>query len=126
MANVSDVKPKKRFVDLGDGVEREVTFSLNAMAELEDKYGSIDAAFNKVKSGSIAAVRFLLWTIMHDNDESLTERQVGTMIRLDNIGEIMETLTGALESQMPEGVSVEDDPNAETPTKVIKLPNSDW
>lgn len=126
MANVSDVKPKKRFVDLGDGVEREVIFSLNAMAELEDKYGSIDAAFNKVKSGSIAAVRFLLWTIMYDNDESLTERKVGAMIRLDNISEIMETLTAALESQMPEGVSVEDYPNAETPTKVTKLLNSDW
>lgn len=126
MANVSDVKPKKRSVDLGDGVEREVVFSLNAMAELEDKYGSIDAAFNKVKSGSIAAVRFLLWTIMHDADESLTERQVGSMIRLDNISEIMGTLMEALESQMPEEVSIEDDPNAETPTKVIKLPNSDW
>lgn len=126
MANVSDVKPKKRFVDLGDGVEREVTFSLNAMAELEEKYGSIDAAFNKVKGGSIAAVRFLLWTIMHDNDEQLTERQVGSMIRLDNMNEIMETLMTALEDQMPEGVSVEDDPNANTPTKVIKLPNSDW
>lgn len=126
MANVSDVKPKKRFVDLGDGVEREVVFSLNAMAELEEKYGSIDAAFNKVKSGSIAAVRFLLWTIMHDNDETLTERQVGSMIRLDNINEVMETLMTALEDQMPEGVSVEDDPNAETPTKVIKIPNSDW
>lgn len=126
MANVSDVKPKKRFVDLGDGVEREVTFSLNAMAELEDKYGSIDAAFNKVKSGSIAAVRFLLWTIMHDNDEALTERQVGSMIRLDNLSEVMETLMTALEDQMPEGVSVEDDPNAETPTKVIKLSNSNW
>lgn len=126
MANVSDVKPKKRFVDLGDGVEREVTFSLNAMAELEDKYGSVDAAFNKVKSGSVAAVRFLLWTIMYDNDESLTERQVGAMIRLDNIGEIMYTLMEALESQMPEGVSVDDVPNEETPTKVTKLPNSDW
>ena len=126
MANVSDVKPKKRFVDLGDGVEREVVFSLNAMAELEEKYGSIDAAFNKVKSGSIAAVRFLLWTIMHDNDEMLTERQVGSMIRLDNINEVMETLITALEDQMPEDVSVEDDPNAGTPTKVIKLPNSDW
>lgn len=126
MANVSDVKPKKRFVDLGDGVEREVVFSLNAMAELEEKYGSIDAAFNKVKSGSVAAVRFLLWVIMHDNDEALTERQVGSMIRLDNLNEVMETLMAALEDQMPEGVSVEDDPNAETPTKVIKLPNSDW
>lgn len=126
MANVSDVKPKKRFVDLGDGVEREVVFSLNAMAELEEKYGSIDAAFNKVKGGGIAAVRFLLWTIMHDTDETLTERQVGAMIRLDNINEVMETLMTALEDQMPEGVAIEDDPNAETPTKVIKLPNSDW
>lgn len=126
MANVSDVKPKKRFVDLGDGVEREVVFSLNAMAELEEKYGSIDAAFNKVKGGSIAAVRFLLWTIMHDSDETLTEYQVGSMIRLDNLGEIMESLMTALEDQMPEGVAIEDDPNAETPTKVIKLPNSDW
>ena len=73
MSNVSAVKNTKRTVDLGDGVEREVILSLNAMADLEEKYGSIEAAFAKVQEGSVAAIRYLLWCILvPDGDEDLT------------------------------------------------------
>lgn len=126
MSNVADVKPKKRTVDLGDGVEREVTLSLNAMAELEDKYGSIESAFDKVKSGSVAAIRFLLWCILsvdEDEDRALTEREVGKFIRIDNLNDIMDTLTEIMAEQMPEA---DDSPNQQTPAEVIPLPNSTW
>lgn len=125
MANVSDVKIKKRTIDLGDGVERNIVLSLNAMAELEEKYGSIDEAFNKIKSGSVAAVRYLLWCCMVDDDPELTERQVGSMIRIDNMSDIMSAIMDAFEDQMPEGVTGID-PNQTTPAKVVALPNSNW
>lgn len=124
MSNVADVKPKKRTVDLGDGVEREVVLSLNAMAELEDKYGSIDSAFEKIKKGSIATIRFLLWCVLvPDGDTDLTEREVGRLIKLDNIQEIMTSVMDALEDQMPPSA---DSPNQQTQADVIPLPNSGW
>lgn len=124
MSNVADVKPKKRTVDLGDGVEREVVLSLNAMAELEDKYGSIDNAFEKIKKGSIATIRFLLWCVLvPDGDTDLTEREIGRLIKLDNIQEIMTSVMDALEDQMPPSA---DSPNQQTQADVIPLPNSGW
>lgn len=124
MSNVADVKPKKRTVDLGDGVEREVVLSLNAMAELEDKYGSIDNAFEKIKKGSIATIRFLLWCVLvPDGDTDLTEREIGKLIKLDNIQEIMTSVMNALEEQMPPST---DSPNQQTQADVIPLPNSGW
>lgn len=124
MSNVADVKPKKRTVDLGDGVEREVVLSLNAMAELEDKYGSIDNAFEKIKKGSIATIRFLLWCVLvPDGDTDLTEREIGRLIKLDNIQEIMTSVMDALEEQMPPST---DSPNQQTQADVIPLPNSGW
>lgn len=124
MSNVADVKPKKRTVDLGDGVEREVVLSLNAMAELEDKYGSIDNAFEKIKKGSIATIRFLLWCVLvPDGDTDLTEREIGRLIKLDNIKEIMTSVMDALEEQMPPST---DSPNQQTQADVIPLPNSGW
>lgn len=124
MSNVADVKPKKRTVDLGDGVEREVVLSLNAMAELEDKYGSIDNAFEKIKKGSIATIRFLLWCVLvPDGDTDLTEREIGKLIKLDNIQEIMTSVMDALEDQMPPST---DSPNQQTQADVIPLPNSGW
>ena len=42
MADVQAVRPVKHTIDLGDGVEREIEFSLNAMADLEEKYGTVE------------------------------------------------------------------------------------
>lgn len=124
MSNVSAVKNTKRTVDLGDGVEREVILSLNAMADLEEKYGSIEAAFAKVQEGSVAAIRYLLWCILvPDGDEDLTEKEVGKLIRIDNLSEIMGSLMDVLEEQMPDGST---GPNQAAPTNVVPLPNSGW
>lgn len=124
MSNVSAVKNTKRTVDLGDGVEREVILSLNAMADLEEKYGSIEAAFAKVQEGSVAAIRYLLWCILvPDGDEDLTEKEVGKLIRIDNLSDIMGSLMDVLEEQMPDGST---GPNQAAPTKVVQLPNSSW
>ena len=124
MSNVSAVKNTKRTVDLGDGVEREVILSLNAMADLEEKYGSIEAAFAKVQEGSVAAIRYLLWCILvPDGDEDLTEKEVGKLIRIDNLSEIMGNLMDVFEEQMPDSSVA---PNQEAPTNVVQLPNSSW
>ena len=102
MANVNDVKDKITKITLKDGVEREIRFTLNALAELEDKYGSVDAAFEALDNGSIKAVRFILWAGLIDDDPSLTELQVGSLIDTQYIQELMGTLGDAFQADLPQ------------------------
>ena len=77
-------------------------FDLNAFAELEDKFGSLDQAFQKMQQGSVKATRTLLWAGLHHEEETLTERRVGAMISLTNVESIMEQITEALTAALPE------------------------
>lgn len=103
MANLREVKPRVKTITLNDGVEREIKFTLNAMAELEDKYGSVDAAFKKLDEGSIKAARFIMWAgFLHLEDESLTEKRVGNLIDLDCLQDIMASMSAALGEDLPQ------------------------
>lgn len=101
MSNVVEIKPRKSTITLSDGVEREVKLDLNAMAELEDKYGSVEAAFQALENNSVKAIRFVLWAALLHNDENLTEQQVGRLIDLQNMGTIMDSLGKAFTNDMP-------------------------
>ena len=81
---------------------RTLLFDLNAFAELEDKFGSLDQAFQKMQQDSVKATRTLLWAGLLHEDENLTERQVGAMISLTNVESIMEQITEALTAALPE------------------------
>lgn len=114
MSSIKDVKSNITKIKLLDGVERTIKFDLNAMAELEDKYGSVDAAFEMLDKNSIKALRFILWAGLVHEDESLTERQVGSLIDMKYMQELMETLGGAFEADLPVEAANKDvsDPNA--------------
>lgn len=101
MANVKDVKSKNTTVTLMDGVERTIRFDLNALAELEDRYGSVDTAFAELDKNSIKALRFILWAGLMHEDDSLTEKQVGSLIDINFMSELMSKLEVAFESDMP-------------------------
>lgn len=100
--NVKDIKSKSVPLVLMDGKERHLRFTLNALAELEDKYGSVEAAFNKVEQeNSVAALRFVLWAGLSWEDDELTERMVGDLIDLNYMQEMIEKLGNALDGDMP-------------------------
>lgn len=101
MSNLRDAKPRVKTITLRDGVAREIRFTLNAMAELEDKYGSVDAAFEKLNAGSIKAARFIMWAGLLHNEEKLSEQQVGDLIDMQCLNDIMESVSGALEEDLP-------------------------
>lgn len=101
MSNLYDVKNKTIKLTLNDGVERELIYDLNAMAEMEDKYGSVEAAFDALENNSIKAVRFVLWVGLIHNDPSLTEQQVGSLIDMKYLQELMGSLSEAFEADMP-------------------------
>lgn len=113
MANVQDVKSKVVKVTLLDGVERTLKYDLNAMAELEDKYGSVDAAFAALDNNSIKAVRCVLWAGLLHEEPELTEQKVGSLIDMTYLQNLMETLGTAFGNDMPtEQSKGADSPNA--------------
>lgn len=102
MSNLNAAKPRVKTITLNDGVEREIKFTLNAMAELEDRYGSVENAFKALESNSIKAARCILWAGLLHSDEGLTEQQVGNLIDLDILNEVMESMTEAMGNDMPD------------------------
>ena len=103
MANLKEARPRVKTITLNDGVEREIKFTLNAMAELEDKYGSVEAAFKKLDEGSIKAARFILWAgFLHLEDDRLTEQKVGNLIDMECLQSIMESMSAALGEDTPD------------------------
>ena len=114
MSNLRDVKPARNMITLSDGVEREIAFTLNAMAELEDRYGSVEKAFEELEEKqSIKAARFILWAALMEKNPELTERQVGSLIDAAYIQTIMSAMSEALSADIPqEDISADNDPNA--------------
>lgn len=101
MANVEVVKEKDTKITLADGIERTLKYDLNALAELEDRYGSVDAAFDAMDNDSIKAIRCVLWAGLIHEDENLTEKQVGSLIDMAFLRDMVGTLGNALASDMP-------------------------
>lgn len=112
MAKLNEVKAKEVKLTLSDGVERTVKFDLNALAELEDRYGTVDAAFEALDSNSIKAVRFVLWAGLVHEDPELTEQKVGSLIDIKYLQELMGTLGEAMSNDLPSDEQSEvNDPN---------------
>ena len=116
--NVSAVKRKDTSITLSDGVERHLKFDLNALAEIEDKFGTVDAGFEELDKGSIKAVRFILWAGLVHEDENLTEQKVGSLIDIQYLQEIMNSMGSAMQNDLPEKT------NASAQPKVVALNGS--
>lgn len=83
--------------------ERRINIDMNALVELEDKYGSIDKAFGALSgSPKMKDIRYILYLSLLHEDESLTENKVGKLIDIGNIGYVIETIGSAIELSMPE------------------------
>lgn len=107
MSNIKDMKARDVKITLNDGVERTLKYDLNALAEMEDRYGTVDAAFAALDTNSIKAVRFVLWAGLIHSDETLTERQVGSLIDLRYLNDLMGTLGKAFDEDLPVSENIE-------------------
>ena len=77
------------------GKDYYLLFSLNALDELQDRYGGYDKLsdiFNQENKDIFKDMRWLLTLLINEGLEEgepeLTEKQVGKLIHLGNIGEI--------------------------------------
>lgn len=101
MSALKDAKPQAIKMPFKDGVVHELQFTLNALALLEEKYGSVDAAFEALDKGSFIAIRYLLWAATQHEEKPLTESEVGNLIDVTSMGSIMEALGNALSDGLP-------------------------
>jgi hypothetical protein len=102
MANIKKLKREPVVVDIGDGVERKLRYTLNSFALIEEKYGTIDKAMEALQSGSVAAVRFALWVGLVHEDENLSEHYVGSQIDLSDLEDLAEKMNKAMMGDLPQ------------------------
>lgn len=84
------------------GREFEAKFDLNALCELQDKFGDLTKAFEGIDMQDLKKIRALLHIALANGDnEGITEKEVGALIDLKNIHQIVDALTTAFNNAMP-------------------------
>lgn len=81
--------------------ERKIAFDLNAIAELEDKYGDLDKAVDALNKAKVKDIRFFLYAAMCSY-EDLTEKEVGRIVNVENLNHVAEELVKIFNNSMPE------------------------
>lgn len=84
------------------GRKYEMNFDLNAMAELEDIFGTLQIAIAELKKKKLKAVRSFLYAVLKSTDESLTEFEVGKLIDMNNFTTIEKTITKLINNAFEE------------------------
>ena len=99
---MSDImeEPKGRVITLSDGKDYTLApFTLNTLATMEEEFDcDLEQLQEKLGGRTASAFRRLLWVLLHETHPELTKDQVGKLVRLDKMGEIMAELTAAIES----------------------------
>jgi hypothetical protein len=121
------------------GKERFIRFDLNAFAEMENKFGNMEAAQERLKAGSMKDIRTVLWlgliwdeVVLDDLTGepiryTLSEYQVGSWLTTLNLEAVMSKLQDAISGSLPDNPenkpSGEVMTNAVQPTQEGTLPN---
>ncbi|MCW2278739.1 hypothetical protein [Heliophilum fasciatum] len=75
---------------------RNLRYTLNALAEIEDKLGVNVGEMDGANLG-IKAIRVILWAGLIHEDTELTETQVGEMVDFENFAQVQEKIAAAFE-----------------------------
>lgn len=81
--------------------EYELKFDMNTFCELEDVYEDINKAFEDLQNRKIKAIRALIYSAIKSEDESVTLKEVGRMLTLNDMERLGATINEALNIAMP-------------------------
>ena len=82
--------------------EYELKFDMNTFCELEEVYGDINQAFEDLQNRKIKAIRALIYSAIKAEDESVTLKEVGKMLTLNDMERLGTAINEALSVAMPE------------------------
>lgn len=82
--------------------ERNLLLDMNAMAEFEKETGKSLMNGASLKEMSAGDFRALLWACLVHEDESLTVKQVGSLVHAGNLAGVSNAIVQAFEAAMPE------------------------
>lgn len=101
-------------MELG-GKEYNLLFSLNALDEMQDRFGGydkLDTAFDSSNPNMIKDLRWLLTLVinegLNEGESELTERQVGKLIHIGNLPQIKDAIFAAFVHSANGGETPED------------------
>jgi hypothetical protein len=100
MANVDKVKEKKIIIHLDK--PRELIFTLGALADLEEEYGSFQEAIKTLQTGSIKSLIKLLHVGFQKDDPELTIEEVRDIAGARDFKKLQNALKEALGASMPD------------------------
>lgn len=72
--------------------EYELRFDMNTFCELEDFYEDINKAFEDLQNRRIKSIRALIYSAIKAEDESVTLKQVGRMLTLNDMERLGATI----------------------------------
>lgn len=83
--------------------ERHILFDLNALCEIEDKYGDIYKAISSLSSQpKMNDIRYMLYVGLCHEDDNLTDKKVGKLITLQNVTDVIEAVGKAMDMSLPD------------------------
>lgn len=82
--------------------EYELKFDMNTFCELEEVYGDINQAFEDLQNRKIKAIRALIYSAIKAEDDSVTLKEVGRMLTLNDMERLGTVINDALNVAMPE------------------------
>lgn len=116
VSNLHEIRQQegKYFIGNYGGKDRYICFDLNAFAELEERFGSMEDAQKRLQSGSMKDIRTVMWLgLIWDEVEvdpetgeplkyHLTPFQVGSWLNTSNLQDVVEKLQAAMTGALPD------------------------
>lgn len=102
----SELKNKGIKITIGDR-NYELKFDMNTFCELEEIYGDIDKAFDDLQNRKVKAIRALIYSAIKAEDESVTLKEVGRMLTINDMERLGTAINEALNMAMPEVIDEE-------------------
>lgn len=86
---------------LGDK-EYELKFNMNTFCELEEVYGDLNKAFDDLQNMKVKAIRALIFAAVKVEDETVTLKDVGEKLGINDLERLGIAINEALTTAMPE------------------------
>lgn len=97
-----ELKNQTEKITLKDGEEYTLEFTLNALVEIEELFGSISEVYKIFEDFNLKKLRGLLYAGLVEHHPEMTERKVGSLLDMSDLTNVVETLSKAFSKAFPD------------------------